>query len=249
MILPDNVVGYIDFGITGAISEYSRENLVALTLAYTRGDLDAMADAFFKVCVIGAPDGPSRFRAGLRAMSRDWYERSDGAARLQKNFTLVMLDMLRLSHRTSVWPERDVIKYIRSAIAIDGLITRFAPSFDVGAYLEQVCAQHLRWQARLKLLRSERAFEWLAASARVIRRAPGRAEAILDRFASGHGSGVTTVGGGQRPVLLLAAIVVGLAAATAVGDPTAAGGSFHKAQLVVGGVAAARLCLLMRRLA
>ena len=37
MILPDNTVGYIDFGITGTISKYSRRNLVALTLAYTRG--------------------------------------------------------------------------------------------------------------------------------------------------------------------------------------------------------------------
>ena len=48
MILPDNVIGYVDFGITGTISRYSRQNLVALTLAYTRGDLDGMCEAFLK---------------------------------------------------------------------------------------------------------------------------------------------------------------------------------------------------------
>src|SRR5262249_12108635 len=49
MILPGNVVGYIDFGITGVLSRYSRRNLVALTLAYTRADIDGMCASFFKV--------------------------------------------------------------------------------------------------------------------------------------------------------------------------------------------------------
>src|SRR5262249_44845047 len=38
MVLPGNVVGYIDFGITGVLSIYSRRHLVAMTYAYTRGD-------------------------------------------------------------------------------------------------------------------------------------------------------------------------------------------------------------------
>ncbi len=36
---PANVVGYVDFGITGVLSRYSRRHLVALTLAYTRADV------------------------------------------------------------------------------------------------------------------------------------------------------------------------------------------------------------------
>ena len=48
-----------------------------------------------------------------------------------------MLDFLTLSRKAGIGPERDVIKYIRSAIAADGLITRFAPSFSVGHHLEK----------------------------------------------------------------------------------------------------------------
>src|SRR5262249_7974121 len=42
MILPGNTVGYLDFGITGVLSRYSRQHLIAMTLAYTRGDVDGM---------------------------------------------------------------------------------------------------------------------------------------------------------------------------------------------------------------
>jgi ubiquinone biosynthesis protein len=143
LILPNNVVGYIDFGITGIISRYSRQNIVALTLAYTRGDLAGMCAAFFRVSATDERSEPDRFRAGLEAASRTWYADGVGGRRLRKNFTLVMLDMLRLSRETRIWPARDVIKYIRSAIAVDGLITRLAPTFDVRQHIEDVCSRHL----------------------------------------------------------------------------------------------------------
>lgn len=40
MILPGNAVGYLDVGITGVLSSYSRRHLVAMTMATSRGDLE-----------------------------------------------------------------------------------------------------------------------------------------------------------------------------------------------------------------
>jgi ubiquinone biosynthesis protein len=148
IILPGNRVGYIDFGITGTISSYSRQNLVALTLAYTRGDLDAMCESFFRVSIIDTRSSEARFREGLARQAKNWYESSGAGLRLRKNFTRVMLDMSRLSLQCGVRPARDVVTYIRSSVAIDGLITRFAPTFDLGAHLETVCASHLKWHLR-----------------------------------------------------------------------------------------------------
>ncbi len=76
MILPDNVVGYIDFGITGVLSHYSRRHLINLTLAYTRADLDGMCRAFFKVTAMDANSDPEGFRVGLLRMSDQWYDLS-----------------------------------------------------------------------------------------------------------------------------------------------------------------------------
>jgi ubiquinone biosynthesis protein len=186
MILPGNVVGYIDFGITGVLSRYSREHLVAMTLAYTRGDLDGMSAAFFKVSAVGPDSDPRGFREGLNRLADEWYETRGRERRLRKNFTLVMLDMLRLSRTTGVWPERDVIKYIRSAIASDGLITRFAPRFDVGRYLEQVCHRHLKWQSWAALFSCQTLLAWSTAGGRLLYDGPLRGAGALQRLAAGE---------------------------------------------------------------
>ena len=185
MVLPGNVVGYVDFGITGVLSQYSRRQLVGLTLAYTRGDIEAMCQAFFKVAVTDPGSDPEGFRAGMERLAGSWYDLEGPERKLKKNFTLVMLDMLKLSRSARVWPEQDVVKYIRSAIAIDGLITRFAPGFEVGQYLEQVCGHHLRLQGLQKSLGRDHLLDWSVAGARLLRDGPLRGEALLDRLLSG----------------------------------------------------------------
>ncbi len=186
MILPGNVVGYVDFGITGVISRYSRQNLVALTLAYTRGDLDGMCEAFFKVSAIDRQSDVPKFREGLKRLADGWYELSGKRRRLRRNFTLVMLDMLRLSRATSIWPERDVIKYIRSSIAIDGLITRFAPGFDVGQHLELVCNNYLKWQVRKSLFAYSTLVAWASSGDHMMRDGAIRAGSFLRRITTGE---------------------------------------------------------------
>ena len=184
MILPDNVVGYIDFGITGVLSHYSRRHLINLTLSYTQADLDGMCRAFFKVTSMDAHSDPEGFRTGLLKMSDQWYDYQGRERRLRKNFTLVMLDMLLLSRATGIWPERDVIKYIRSAIAIDGLITRFAPGFDIGGYLASVCDRYLRREAWQQLASYDRMVQWSASAGHLAEDGVPRAVGFLDRVTS-----------------------------------------------------------------
>jgi ubiquinone biosynthesis protein len=198
MILPGNVVGYVDFGITGVISKYSRQNLTTMTLAYTRGDLDGMCEAFFRVSSVDRKSDVAEFRNGVKRLSDSWYESSGKRRRLRKNFTLVMLDMLRLSHATNIWPERDVIKYIRSSIAIDGLITRFAPGFDLGRHLEAVCDSYLKWQMRKSLLAYNTLVEWASSGEHLARDGAFRIAGLLHRVASGEKRNNRDVGKGGR---------------------------------------------------
>ena len=186
MILPGNVVGYIDFGITGLLSRYSSQNLVTLTLAFTQADLRAMSASFLKGSVMGPNADPEAFHNGLKTLAHDWYETNGKQGRLRKSFTLVMLDMLGLSRKADIWPERDVIKYIRSAIAIDGLISRFAPGFDLGRYLEVVCDRYIKWEGRRLLLTYDTLVEWCNSSSDLMRDGPSRAARFLERICSGQ---------------------------------------------------------------
>jgi predicted unusual protein kinase regulating ubiquinone biosynthesis (AarF/ABC1/UbiB family) len=256
MILPQSIVGYIDFGITGVISSYMRQHLVALTLAYSRGDLDGMFTAFFKVSALDADADAEGFRRGLQTLAGEWYMMDGKQRRLLKNITLVMLDLLKLSRKTGVWPERDVIKYIRSAIAIDGLITRFAPTFDVGQYLEMICNRYLSWHGRRELFAFDALVDWSSANAHLLRDGALRAAAFLDRVATSElqaqaewSPDSTESGDVRRQAVQIAGLVFSVTLLmTLTGEKVQFGWNLFTAEVVVMAVAATRLVHTLRQL-
>lgn len=185
IILENSVVGYIDFGITGVMSPYSRRNLMAMTLGLAKGDMDLLNTQFLKLSAFDGQSNLDAFRAGLDALAAEWYEQEGDQRRLQVSFTQVMTDMLNLSRRTNVMPERDIIKYIRSAIAIDGLIIRFEADFHVGRHLEQTCARYLQWQNLRSTMSYDNLLSWSSTWRRLLVDGPKRSGSFIDRLASG----------------------------------------------------------------
>lgn len=143
LIMPGNVIGYVDFGITGALSVTTRRRLAGLTIAWSLGDLDQICETFFQLSTAPTEAQKRTYRDGLREMASDWYQIVEGQRRLTKSFTLVMLEMLALSHRSGIMPDRAVSRYLRSAMATDGLVKRFAPGLDVAVELEKGCRRYL----------------------------------------------------------------------------------------------------------
>jgi ubiquinone biosynthesis protein len=169
MILPGNVVGYIDFGISGVLSRYSRRHLISMTLAYARGDLDAMCESFARITTFDKKASMQRFRQGLKEAASTWYGDHEGESRLRKSITTIMLELLMLSRKNGIWPQRDVIKYIRSAIALDGLIKTFNPGMDIGRHLEEACERHIRWDAIRNLVSPDTFTGWFGGYAHLVR--------------------------------------------------------------------------------
>ncbi len=255
LVLPEDVVGYVDFGITGVLSRYSRRYLVAMTLAYTRADVDGMTEAFFKLTTSDPDADPARFRRELAELSQEWYEGEGSQTVFKKNFTLVMLDMLTLSRKTGIWPERDVIKYIRSAIAADGLITRFAPGFNVGRHLEEVCQRWVTWESRRAALSYEALAGWAMSSGRLFEDGAARATTVLRRIAEGDMSArvdVTTAVDRdvrlRRRTLRLAGVVVALTALIELTGARSFGMNVFTAEAFVAGSALMLLADSVRRL-
>jgi ubiquinone biosynthesis protein len=186
LILPDNCIGYVDFGITAVLSRYSRQNLIAMTYALVRADTKGMCPPFFKVSVMDAASDVDGFREGLKRLEDEWYV-PDGAGRaLNVNITTVMLDMIKLSRQTSIWPERDVVKYIRSAVAADGLINRFAAGFNLGQHLASICNEQLGSQARASLLTYHSFVNWTTATGHMMQDGMLRVNRFLNRVAAGE---------------------------------------------------------------
>lgn len=178
LILPNSVVGYVDFGITGSLSHYSRRQIVGLTLALTRADLEGMLSHFLRISTIDEFSDVETFRREFRRLSGDWYDPHARPPRLRRHFTRIMLELLRLSRQTGVFASPDSIRYLRSVISTEGLISQFAPAFEVAPYVESVCSDRLRKQA-LREWGSPSVADWLVSGARLLTEAPATVTAYL----------------------------------------------------------------------
>lgn len=179
LILDNNVVGYVDFGITGSLSSFARRNLVALTLALARADLDAMMRHYLRLTTVTDASDVAGYRSGLADLLVSWYDVDLDQPVLRTSFTRIMLDMLALGRRTELVPGPDTIRYLRSVITAEGLIARFAPDFDVGEYLERICEDELRRREWSDWLSPATLAEWAAGGMQLFSLAP---TAIADRL-------------------------------------------------------------------
>jgi ubiquinone biosynthesis protein len=182
MIMSGNLVGYLDFGISGVLSRYSRRHLISMTLAYARGDLEGMCQSFFRITTRGENANMQVFRKRLQEVSSTWYGFQTSQSRLRKSITSIMLDLLVLSRESGIWPQRDVIKYIRSAIALDGLIKTFSPEMDIGRHLEMACERHLKWDSMRSLTSADAIAGWFGGYTNLARDGAFRAVTLLRKL-------------------------------------------------------------------
>lgn len=256
LMLPGEVVAYVDFGITGVLSGYSRRHLVAMTLVLTRGDVEALTDLFFDLTVTDAESDTGLFRRSMIEISKNWYAGEDAETVLKTNFTQVMLDMLILCRKARLSPERDVVKYIRSAVAADGLITRLAPGFNVGKYLEEACQRLVSSELQRATLSGDTLGALLSSTARLVESGAARTATILQRLASGDMTAHVDVTNAvdsdarhRRRTLRLAGVVVALTALVELtGGPARIGVNMFTIEVVLIGAALLMLVAAVRRL-
>ncbi len=184
LILPGNTVGYVDFGITGVISEYGREHVLALILAFSRCDVDEICDGILRISEITDESDVERFRRGLDDLADRWFERIRGVPKLVQSYTVIMLELLRLSRECQLLPHEEAVRYMRSVITADGLISRFAPEYDVAAGLERLSKKHLQRGILGDALSTDRMIETWIAGSRMLRDGALRLDTLLDRLES-----------------------------------------------------------------
>jgi ubiquinone biosynthesis protein len=220
LILDDGVVGYVDFGITGSLSAYSRRKLVALTLALSTADPSEITRHYLCVATVTDDSDVPAYRRQLADLLEEWFETDRERPVLRVSYTRMMLDMLHLARRTDVVPTPDMMRYLRSVITADGLIARFAPTFDVSSYLQDVCEEYLRRQEWRDWLSPATMAEWAAGSSRLLVAAPTTIVGLLRRDRASTGSDDEPPEDDNRRALLwgLTALVAAVVAAVGGGE-------------------------------
>jgi ubiquinone biosynthesis protein len=176
LIMRDNMVGYVDFGIVGSMTPEARRKQIQLSLAYVRGRTDEIFSAFMNVCRFGPGADLPGFRRELERRCRSWYREPafGGIPHFSRSLTVAMVDLLALSRRYGVLVDREMIKYIRSLFLVDGLISRLAPGLDVAPQIREVCEEFLTREAQGKTFSQGAALTLLAEMSGWLLAGPGR---------------------------------------------------------------------------
>jgi len=153
LILPNNVVGYVDFGIVATLTPEARRKQIELTLAYASGDPEAIYAGFLNICMVGPDADLQGMRRKIEELARDWYNEPvvAGRVRFRVTVTKTMMDLLQIARGYGVLVDREMIKYIRSTILADGLVSRLAPGVDLASVLRQVVEEYLATEARSRI--------------------------------------------------------------------------------------------------
>jgi ubiquinone biosynthesis protein len=156
LILPNNVVGYVDFGIVAKLTQEARHKQIELTLAYSAGDPDAIYRQFLNICTVTPDADLEGMRRRIAQMARTWYVEPavHGKARFRVSVTITMMDLLTAARNYGALVDGEMVKYIRSTVLVDGVVSRLAPGLDLAQSLRNVVEEYLFDQTRKKVLSS-----------------------------------------------------------------------------------------------
>jgi len=154
LILPNNVVGYVDFGIVASLTREARRKQIVLTLAYATGNPEEIYHQFLNICVPTPDADLERMRQRITEMTRTWYVEPavGGHVRFKVSVTAAMMDLLTVSRENGVLIDREMIKYVRSTVIVDGLVSLLSPGFDIAASLRTLVEEYLVEEASRKIL-------------------------------------------------------------------------------------------------
>jgi ubiquinone biosynthesis protein len=154
LILPNNVVGYVDFGIVAKLTQEARHKQIELTLAYSAGDPDAIFRQFLNICTLTPDVDLEGMRRRIAQMARTWYVEPavHGKARFRVSVTITMMDLLTAARNYGALVDGEMVKYIRSTVLVDGVVSRLAPGLDLAHSLRNVVEEYLYEQSRQKVL-------------------------------------------------------------------------------------------------
>jgi predicted unusual protein kinase regulating ubiquinone biosynthesis (AarF/ABC1/UbiB family) len=184
LILPNNVVGYVDFGIVAKLTQEARHKQIELTLAYSAGDPNAIYREFLNICTLTSEADIEGMKRQIATMARSWFVEPavHGKARFRVSVTATMMDLLKAARDSGALVDGEMVKYIRSTVVAEGVIARLAPDLDLAQILRSVVEDYLLEQSRKKILSSGGMLSMLTDVAVWMKGGPRSMVRALERF-------------------------------------------------------------------
>ncbi len=130
-ILPNGVIGLLDYGMVGRLEEDKREQLIDLLVAVSRGDVRQCVD---QVLLLGKPIHPVD-SAVLRSDVRDFIESYYGVGLERINVGNLLSDFVGILSNHGIRYPADFMLLIRAIITLEGVGRQLDPDFNIAAHL------------------------------------------------------------------------------------------------------------------
>jgi ubiquinone biosynthesis protein len=130
LVLPDNVIALVDFGIVGRINRQMRERLGEVILAVRRHDADRLAEIVVDAATPLQPVNLAELARDIEEMLDVYADLSVGDLLLGQLFASITAAMSR--HRLKL--PADLLLLIKSVATIEGVGRQLDPSFKIVAH-------------------------------------------------------------------------------------------------------------------
>jgi ubiquinone biosynthesis protein len=127
LVLPDNRIALLDFGLVGRIGRPMQEALVTLLVAVALRDPETVARVLYR---IGVPEAHTPI-ASLRDDISGILDRYLGLKLDEIRSSTLLSDMLDLAVRNRIKVPREYALLCKASVTIEGLIRRLYPGLDV----------------------------------------------------------------------------------------------------------------------
>lgn len=126
------VLGMLDFGLVGRLSEEVKDELAMLLVAIVQGDIELIVDVFVDMGVFGEVEHPADLRADLRAL----LERTYGMPLKLIDMRKFFLDVMEVARRHHAVLPREVVLLGRAFTSVEALARELDPDFDMREVVE-----------------------------------------------------------------------------------------------------------------
>lgn len=178
-VLPNGVIGLIDYGMVGRLEEEKREQLIDMFVAVNQGDVKGTID---QVMLIGKPHRPID-RPLLQSDLRDFIESYYGIPLERIEVGSLLSDFVNILSIHGIRYPADLMLLIRAIITLEGVGRALDPEFNLAEHLAPAVKRLVRERYNPQRIASRLMNEGKALG-EVLHRMPGQVGRTLEKLAN-----------------------------------------------------------------
>jgi ubiquinone biosynthesis protein len=135
LVLPGNVVGFVDFGLCDTLSEARSDNQANFVAAAYAGDVEAIYRELRKTLIAGPGMDEERFRERFLALTNDWLkQRAAGEERKageQSNLAQYLIDLMHAIRTQDLRLPGDLLSLYRTLLTAESIASELSRHVDL----------------------------------------------------------------------------------------------------------------------